>query len=122
MDRFARFVKNAGVTGCVFTGVVLVMVSLSLLADLQTGHLIVTLPLLLAMIGGSYLARGFLLQHLPIVRIAMNCIAVTGFAVFLWMPRFEGGEPLWFRALIISILAAYMGSYFWILSDEQVAL
>jgi len=122
MDRFTRFARNAGVQGCVFTGIVAVIVIFGLIRDFRMGHWIVTVPLLLGTLGLTYAIRAILVENISVMRVVMNIIAVLGIAAVVLLPKMAGPEPLWMRALIIGFLGTYMGCYFWMLSDDRIVV
>jgi hypothetical protein len=120
MERFKRFVSNAGAYGCLSTGVVAVIVLFGIARDCRTGDWVVTAPLLLCAFGLPYGVRGFLIDNLSVVRVVMNAFVVCGIAMAVLMPRPVGPEPLWLRVAILGFLGTYIGCYFWMLSDERV--
>ncbi len=122
MARFSRFANNAGVQGCLFSGIVAVIVVFGLIRDFRMGHWIVTVPLLLGALGLTYTIRGILVENISVMRVVMNILAILGIAAVVLLPKMDGPEPLWMRALIIGFLGTYMGCYFWMLSDDRIAV
>lgn len=120
LERLKRFVSNANVQGCLSTGVVAIILLFGIIRDCRTGDVVFTVPLLATAFGLPYVVRGFLIDHLSVVRMVMNTFAVCGIAMVMFIPKPAGPEPLWLRATIIGFLGAYMGCYFWMLSDERV--
>ena len=122
MDRFTRFARNAGVQGCLFSGIVAAIVVFALIRDFRTGHWVVTVPLLLGTLALTYTIRGILVENISVMRVVMNIIAVLGIAAVVLLPKMAGPEPLWVRALIVGFLGTYMGCYFWMLSDDRIVV
>jgi hypothetical protein len=122
MDRLTRFIRNAGPQGCVFSGIVAVIVLFGMIRDFRVGHWTVTLPILLATIGLTYTVRSLLVHNMSIMRVVMDALAIAGIAAVVLLPKVAGPEPLWMRALMIAFLGTYMGCYFWMLSDDRIAV
>jgi hypothetical protein len=122
MGRLTRFIRNAGAQGCVFCAIVAVIVLFGMIRDFRVGHWTVTLPILLATIGLTYTVRSLLVHNISIMRVVMNALAIAGIAAVVLLPKVAGPEPLWMRALMIAFLGTYMGCYFWMLSDDRIAV
>jgi hypothetical protein len=122
MDRLTRFATNAGVQGCLFSGVVAIIVLFGMVRDFRLGHWVVTLPLLLAALSLTYTIRAFLVDNVSIMRVVMNFVAIAGIAAVAFLPKAVGPEPLWLRVMVIGFLGIYMGCYFWMLSDDRITL
>lgn len=120
MQRFKQFVSNAKVQGCLSTGVVAIILLFGIIRDCRTGDVVFTVPVLAAAFGLPYVVRSFLIDNFTIVRMLMNGFALCGIALVMLLPKPVGPEPLWLRVTIIGLLGAYMGCYFWMLSDERV--
>jgi hypothetical protein len=120
MERLKRFVSNANVQGCLSTGVVAIILLFGIIRDCRTGDVVFTVPVLAAAFGLPYVVRSVLIDNFSIVRMVMNAFAVCGIAMVMFIPKPVGPEPLWLRLTIIGLLGAYMGCYFWMLSDERV--
>lgn len=120
MNRLHRFTANAGTRGTLLTGAITVIVFFSLIQDIQQDQWKVTLPLLVAALGGTYAARDFLVRHLAIMRVAMNVVAGAAILGGILLRREAGPEPWWLHAAMQGLLGTYLGGYFWMFSDERV--
>ncbi|MGB0768341.1 MAG: hypothetical protein ACPGYV_11600 [Phycisphaeraceae bacterium] len=102
--------------------IVVVIVGLGLTKDFQTGAWIVTLPTIVGVFLFTFLVRGFLIDRMQLVRWVMNVSLLVALLLIFGVGVGSGanasaGE----RALSLGLLALYMGSFFWMFSDPQVA-
>lgn len=122
MDRLQRFAHNAGPIATLQSVIVVVIVGLGLTKDFQTGAWIVTLPTIVGVFLFTFLVRGFLIDRMQLVRWVMNVSLLVALLLIFGVGVGSGanasaGE----RALSLGLLALYMGSFFWMFSDPQVA-
>lgn len=120
MSRIEHFARNAGVQGCVLSGVVGVLIGAGLMRDFREGNWAATLAVLFLTLGLPYFIRDRLVARATTVRNVMNGIALVCAVFVLLTPRPNCPEPIWLRAAVIAFLGAYMGVYFWLLSDRRV--
>lgn len=116
MNRVKRFGQNAGIRG-----ILLVIVLIFLIVqDIRSGLWIYTAPLLVSMFLVTYLLRGWLVEHLESVRTAMNTLAMVAILVSVISRGSEFSKSLWLAVVVVGFVGAYLGCYFWLLSDERV--
>ena len=121
MNRLKRFRRNAGIRGSGAIRVLLLLFGLGFLVvhDIQSGFWVYSLPLLAATFLVTYLVRNWLVEHFAIARVAMNVLLVVAVVISTIPSQRESDSP-WLNALIVGFLGAYLGCYFWLLSDERI--
>lgn len=122
MQRIHRFFGNVGPAGLIQSGVLIFIVGVALTYEFRTGTWIYSVPVLLAVFCAGYLIRDLLVDNLGIVARLMNMLAIAGIVLALLMPRMAGANPLPMRLAILGFIGAYLGCYFWMLSDARVTL
>lgn len=116
MNRVRRFWRNAGLRG-----ILVVVVLIALVAqDLFSGRWVYTVPLLVLMFLVTYLFRDRLVENLESVRTVMNTVAIVAVLASVILRRIVPSESPWVAIAIVAFMGAYLGCYFWLLSDPRV--
>ena len=116
MHRLRRFGQNAGIRGILLVIVLVFLV----LQDIRSGLWVYTAPLFVLMFVGTYLFRGWLVEHLESVRPVMNTLTILAILLSAILTRSEFSGSLWLTIVVVGFAGAYLGCYFWLLSDERV--
>lgn len=121
MKRLRRFWRNADIRGSGAIRWTLLAVGTGFFCyqAVQTGAWVYSFPLLAAAFLVTYLIRDWLVDHLEVVRAAMNVLLIVAVIASL-IPGIRGSDSPWLNALMIGFLGTYLGCYFWLLSDERI--
>ncbi len=122
MSRLKRFFRNAGALGIVQVLVLAFVLFFCLRRDYLAGTLFFTLT---AMVGGFCVPYGFrhvLIRHAKVIARLMNVVALVGIVYALFLRVEPSDESIVLRTGLAAIMSLYMGCYFWLLSDERVAV
>jgi hypothetical protein len=117
MNRMKRFGENAGIRGILLV-IALIFIFVQ---DLRSGLWSYTVPLFVLMFLVTYPFRGWLVKHLGGVRTVMNSLAIVAIIASVIFRGSAFSESLWFAIVVVGFVGAYLGCYFWLLSDERVA-
>ena len=116
MNRLRRFWHNAGILGIGLPLALIVVVVLGI----RSGFWIYTTPLFVLVFLASYPFRGWLVEHIKGVRAVMNMLAIAAVVAAALLRRSMSSESLWPALVLVGLAGAYLGCYFWLLSDERV--
>lgn len=116
MSRVKRFWRNAGIRGIL---VVIILIAL-VVQSFRSGLWIYTAPLLVVMFLVTYLFRGWLVERFETVRTVMNTLAIVAVIASVILRRLVPSESFWLALATVGLLGAYLGCYFWLLSDESI--
>jgi len=122
MSRLRRFITNAGLKGCLLTLAVMVATVFAVRKDVQTGLWMYTVATLLVAVGVAYLLRDALVYHVGVTRLLMNFVGTLAIITVAVGRRWLPGEAPWLRLTTAAFLGAYMGCYFWLMSDERIVV
>jgi hypothetical protein len=122
MRRIQRFIKNAGLLGCIQLGVFLLGLVIVTWPDFRTGLWAFTVPALILGFCISYLIRNLVFEHLQLARRIMNTITLLAIIVVAVSRGGDVVESPWLSIFVVGFIANYTGSYFWMLSDERLRL
>ena len=121
MERIRRFVRNAGWAGAIpFAIVALGLAVFIIPRDIRLGRWGYTLPAFCLPALGAYPIRKLLVEHIANVRRIMNGLVISAAIALAALGRLIPTEELWFSVLLAAFMGAYLGCYFWMLSDEEV--
>ena len=120
MDRLDRFSKNAGLVGCLQCVVIGLFLIFSLNRDVASGLLLLSLPLLGGAVAVAVILRESIYKHFETMRGAMNGVAIIGVICAVTLSNSESVVGPWLPLLIRTIMAAYVATYFIMLSDHRI--
>jgi hypothetical protein len=118
LERFPRFFKNSGTVGSIQLLVFAVLLFFAMKRDFGSGVWVITLPVFIGSLFITYPFRDWLIENYPTVHKVMNGIAITGLIIYFFFRPEE--ETNLIRIVFCFFIGTYIGTFFWILSDENV--
>ena len=121
MSRIKHFARNAGVWGCVWV-VLMTFLLLGIAGQESLEGVGIYVPVFLLLFAVTYWVRNWLVEHYRTVYTMMNRIAIGLGIIVLVVLRSDFFGPHWLGALVAAFGGAYVGCYFWLLSDSRIVI
>ena len=115
MDRLKRFYRVSGWRGALFLAALVFFVGY----EVYIGLWLYTVPVLFAALLVTYLSRDYLVDHAELVRKVSNyAIWVVLIAALLFRSK-ATPQSLPMNIFLMAFVGLFVGSFFWILSDDR---
>ncbi len=121
MERVRRFGRNAGLWGGVWVGLVILLLLVLVVQEAQERSW-AYVPLFGVAFTLSYLLRNQLVQNHRVVHTVMNRLALAVWLVALFLRQSDFSGPPWVGGMVAAFVGAYVGCYFWLLSDPRIVI
>ncbi len=122
MKRLRRFVENTDLWGRIQAALIVVGLGLVMSESVRRGFWIYTVPLIGLMFLGTYWLRNLMVEHLSAVRPIMNALALVAIVASVLFRGSPFADSLWLNLLLVAFVSGYLGSFFWLVSDERIEI